>query len=193
MVPAETTRWMHYLRTVRNRLVAGLGVALTTAAPALVGVETSLGSTSLPSAGIFRCDHVVVDTDCFKAIATNVKKKGGGVKVKGLRVTNGNGSPCPKIADVCLILHNETNGLPGAQVDSTEVTKYYQDLGQTPPDPPPGPDQVTDTICATVAVPSEEVTIASFSNNSDQGVTAARWELRSTDENGGENTMSGTF
>jgi len=176
-----------------RHLIAGVGVVLAALAPAVAGIETASASVHSPLAGAFNCDHVFVDADCIRAGASNISKKKGGVSVGGVHVTNGSKPTCPKFTEACLHLYQESNGLPGFQATHAEVIEYYTDRGLEPPDEPEAPDNGTDMYCAEVSVPTNDMTIASFTNHNTQGEAASHWELRTTDENEDTNTFTGSF
>ena len=176
-----------------QRAVAGLGVAAAVLAPAVAGFETAEASLSLPVAGALKCAHVIVDTECIRAVASNIKKRGGGVSVGGIHVTNGDGAPCPQFEYVCLHMYQDKNNLPGLQLDEVEIREYYENKGVDPPDELPVPDRLTDLRCGSISVPSDSITIASFSNTNVQGAIASHWELRIEDETGGESCFTGSF
>ena len=133
-------------------------------------------------AGAFECSHVLARSKCFEAVASSVSKTGGGgVSVGGVYIGNRNPEDCPKLKDACATMYNETNGKKG-----------YQAPDPTANPPEPG-DEMVDQKCGSVAVPSNNLTIGSFTNTNTQGKTATHWELSATDENDGKNEFSGTF
>ncbi len=132
-------------------------------------------------AGAFECSHVLARSKCFEAVASSVNKSGGGVSVGGVYVGNRNPEDCPKLKDACATMYNDTNGKKGYQAPNPNAT---------PPEPG---DELVDQKCGSVAVPSNNITIGSFTNTNTQGKTATNWELTATDENGKTNEFSGTF
>ena len=175
-------------------LAARLGVGLAALSVGLVSVETASGAWTNPLAGGFDCDHVFVEADCIKAVGSSVKrdKKGGGVSVGGVSVTNVNDA-CPKFESACLHTYTESNNLPGFQRDYLEVLDYYEQLGMKVPSPPAKPDDGARDYCGEVGTPSTKIKIASFSNTAGPGKIATHWELRTKRTNDTRDRFSGTF
>ena len=175
-------------------LAARLGVGLAALSVGLVSVETASGAWTNPLAGGFDCDHVFVEADCIKAVGSSVKrdKRGGGVSVGGVSVTNVN-EACPKFESACLHTYTESNDLPGFQRDYLEVLDYYEQLGMKVPSPPAKPDDGARDYCGEVGTPSTKIKIASFSNTAGPGKIATHWELRTKRTNDTRDRFSGTF
>jgi len=175
-------------------LAARLGVGLAALSVGLVSVETASGAWTNPLAGGFDCDHVFVEADCIKAVGSSVKrdKRGGGVSVGGVSVTNVNDA-CPKFESACLHTYTESNNLPGSQRDYLEVLDYYERLGMKVPSPPAKPDDGARDYCGEVGTPSTKIKIASFSNTAGPGKIATHWELRTKRANDTRDRFSGTF
>ena len=175
-------------------LAARLGVGLAALSVGLVSVETASGAWTNPLAGGFDCDHVFVEADCIKAVGSSVKrdKRGGGVSVGGVSVTNVN-EACPKFESACLHTYTESNDLPGFQRNYLEVRDYYEQLGLEVPSPPTKPDDGARDYCGEVGTPSTKIKIASFSNTAGPGKIATHWELRTKRTNDTRDRFSGTF
>jgi len=174
--------------------VARLGMGLAALSVALVSVETASGAWTNPLVGGFDCDHVFVEADCIKAVGSSIRKdkKGGGVSVGGVHVTNVN-EACPKFKSACLHTYTEANDLPGFQRNFLEVRDYYERMGMEMPSPPTEPDDGARDYCGEVGTPSTKISIASFTNTAGPGKVATHWELRTKTANDTQDRFSGTF
>jgi hypothetical protein len=124
--------------------------------------------------GLASCKVVLVETDCLKVVASEIKEEGRLISVNSVCFRTDKN--CKKMVKVKYIAYLDRNGEPGYQTE-----------------PAPG-DLLENFVAGDLSgQASSEVCISNVTNQGLDGSYADSWQIRVEFEGGEESVFSGTF